>query len=68
MADKEVPLNRLSPSKRTRFLKNFFSSGGTPPAYEQSARADIMAYLQDEEDLPTRTIEYHFRRRLKRDN
>ena len=27
------------------FLQCFFTSGGTPPAREQSARADALAYL-----------------------
>lgn len=62
---KDVPLKTLSPSERVLFLKNFFTTGGTPPAYEQSARADIMTYLIGEEGLPPKAVARYLRRRWR---
>ena len=67
MDQKKSPLKALPPDRQATFLKGFFTSGGTPPAHEQSARADVMAYLLGEEHLPTKKLRYHFRRHLKRE-
>lgn len=41
-------LGALPPEERVRFLRSFFTSGGTPPAAEQSARADLLISLLEE--------------------
>ena len=43
-------LDTLSPEERVQFLQGFFTSGGTPPAAEQSARADLLAWLLGEQE------------------
>ncbi|HHV07144.1 MAG TPA: hypothetical protein GXX69_02890 [Firmicutes bacterium] len=67
MSEKKSPLGNLPPSKRVLLLKDFFTSGGTPPAHEQSARADAMAFLLGKKDLSTRAIARFFKRRLQND-
>ncbi|HHY92264.1 MAG TPA: hypothetical protein GX511_02855 [Firmicutes bacterium] len=56
MRKQESFLGSMSPEERVKFLRGFFTSGGTPPAAEQSARADLLAALLEEREPDPRTL------------
>ncbi|MDK2882043.1 MAG: hypothetical protein PWP58_379 [Bacillota bacterium] len=49
-------LDAMSPEERVKFLHNFFTTGGTPPAAEQSARADLLVSLLEDADPDDRAL------------
>jgi len=59
---KEAVSINLPPKQRVLFLKDFFTTGGTPPAREQSARAESLLQLYTKDKLPLSTLA----RQLKR--
>ncbi|HHT71738.1 MAG TPA: hypothetical protein GX016_09265 [Firmicutes bacterium] len=66
--DKSGILTKLPPTKRVFFLQCFFTSGGTPPAREQSARADALAYLLNGGKLPAKALARQLKRRWDQNN
>jgi len=64
---KQSFLDSLSPEERVKFLRNFFTTGGTPPAAEQSARADLLVSLLEEAEPDEQALKAWRRERLQQE-
>ncbi|HKM39309.1 MAG TPA: hypothetical protein VJ036_03475 [bacterium] len=51
--------------KQTKWLKDYFTSGGTPPAIEQSARAKALSLMFKKENLQTKGLIRQLKRIVK---